>query len=197
MIQIDDSAQRYFGQLIAQQGEGILGVLLRVEGAGTPSAECKLEFCERSDLAGTEWIVECEGFSLYVDADAVAHLEGASIAFERQATGGQLTIRAPNLKGRVPGADASLVDRIRYVLDSEINPGLAAHGGRVQLEAVEADGTAVLRFGGGCHGCGMVDVTLRDGIERTLRERVPEITGVRDATDHSTGRTPYMRRQAR
>ena len=60
-----------------------------------------------------------------------------------------------------------------------------------------ADGTLVLRFGGGCHGCGMVDVTLRDGIEKTLKARIPEVTGVRDATDHATGDAPYVRRATR
>ena len=110
--------------------------------------------------------------------------------------GGQLTIKAPKLKGQVPGADSSLVERVRYVLDSEINPGLASHKGHVQLVAVESDGVVVLRFGGGCHGCGMVDVTLRDGIERTLKERVPEVTAIRDATDHTTGTTPYYKRGA-
>ncbi len=81
------------------------------------------------------------------------------------------------------------------MIDSEVNPSLAAHGGRVSLVSIESDGVVVLRFGGGCHGCGMVDVTLRDGIERTLRQRFAEITGVRDATDHSCGTNPYVRRE--
>ncbi|MFN7553197.1 MAG: NifU family protein, partial [Pseudomonadota bacterium] len=116
--------------------------------------------------------------------------------YQRNATGGQLTIRAPQIKGRAPAAEAGAIERIQHVLESEINPGLASHGGRVSLVSLEADGIAVLRFGGGCHGCGMVDVTLREGIETTLRARVPEVTGVRDATDHSSGANPYLRRQA-
>ena len=77
----------------------------------------------------------------------------------------------------------------------EINPQIASHGGRVSLEEIAGDGIVVLRFGGGCHGCGMADVTLKQGIEKTLRSRLPEITEVRDATDHASGHNPYYRGQ--
>jgi Fe/S biogenesis protein NfuA len=196
MISIGEDAQAHFQRLLAQQAIEDLGVRVRVVHPGTPKADCQLEFCEPSDLRGDEWVVECEGFNLYVEAEGAKFLEGATIDFQKSATGGQLTIKAPHIKGHEPGAQATVIERIRYLLDAEINPGLASHGGRVSLSSLEADGTAVLQFGGGCHGCGMVDVTLRGGIERTLRERIPEITGVRDATDHSTGTDPYMRKNA-
>ena len=93
-------------------------------------------------------------------------------------------------------ADASVVERVRHVIESEINPQLASHGGRVSLREITADGVVELQFGGGCHGCGMVDKTLRGGVEKTLKARVPEVTGVADATDHDSGSTPYYRRQA-
>ncbi len=195
MITIEPSAQDYFKRLIAQQEADDLGIRLSAVKPGTPAADCRLEFCEPADLTGDEWVVECDGFDLYVAADSVDWLDAARIEFQRDETGGQLTIKAPKLKGQVPGAESSLIERVRYVLDSEINPGLASHKGHVQLVAVEADGVVVLRFGGGCHGCGMVDVTLRDGIERTLKERVPEVTAIKDATDHTTGATPYYKQK--
>jgi len=65
-----------------------------------------------------------------------------------------------------------------------VNPGLAAHGGQVSLEDI-VDNVAVLQFGGGCQGCGMVDVTLKEGVEKTLMSRIPELSGVRDVTDHT------------
>jgi Fe/S biogenesis protein NfuA len=194
MVMIGPEAQAHFRRLLEQQGVAGMGVRLKVVRPGTAQADCQLEFCEPGDLAGDEWIVECEGFNLYVEAASTTWLDGASIEYQRNPTGGQLTIRAPHIKGRVPAADAGAIERIQYVLESEINPGLASHGGRVSLVSLEADGIAVLRFGGGCHGCGMVDVTLREGIEKTLRTRVPEVTGVRDATDHASGENPYMRR---
>jgi Fe/S biogenesis protein NfuA len=120
-------------------------------------------------------------------------LDAAEIDYQTNTTGGQLTVRAPKLKGVEPGADASLVERVRYLIDSEINPQIASHGGRVSLVEIDADGAVYLQFGGGCHGCGMADVTLKQGIETTLRSRLPEITAVRDVTDHKTGSTPYYK----
>jgi Fe/S biogenesis protein NfuA len=191
MIEITERAQDHFCKLVDQQDTDDLGIRLRVEQGGTPAANCALEFCEPGDLDGGEWLIECNGFVLYVDGAAVKWLEGASIDFEPNATGGLLNIRAPGIKGEVPGTEAGLVERVRYVLEAVINPQVASHGGRVSLLEVTADGVVVLQFGGGCHGCGMVDVTLRDGIEKTLRQHVPEISQVRDATDHSSGDNPY------
>lgn len=197
MISIGPAAQAHFKRLIEQQDLPGMGVRLRVLKAGTPSADCDLQFCEPADLEGDELAIECEGFDFFLDAASVPFLDGAEIDYQATATGGQLTIRAPKIKGIAPNEDASLIERVRYVIDTEINPGLASHGGRVSVVSFEADGTLVLRFGGGCHGCGMVDVTLRDGIERTLKQRIPEVTGVRDATDHATGENPYVRRATR
>lgn len=195
MINISERAQKHFHKLIEQQGIPDLGIRLRAVKAGTPAADCQLEFCEPADLAGDEWMIECIGFNLYVEAASAPFLDAAEIDFETNATGGQLTIRAPRIKGDVPGEGASLVERVRYVIETEINPRVASHGGRVSLEEITADGVVLLRFGGGCHGCGMADVTLKHGVEKTLRDRIPEITAVRDATDHATGDKPYFSRE--
>lgn len=194
MIDISESAQAYFRRLLQSQGGDAVGIRVSAVHPGTPKADARLEFCESGDLLGDEWSLECEGFTLYVDAPSVRFLDGAQMDYVSQATGGQLTIRAPRIKGETPGAEASVVERVQYLLDSEINPMLAAHKGQVSLEEVTADGVVRLRFGGGCHGCGMVDVTLKQGIEKTMRERIPEITAIRDATDHATGTAPYIAR---
>ncbi|MHC1479752.1 NfuA family Fe-S biogenesis protein [Frateuria aurantia] len=191
MIEISERAQAHFLRLLQQQHIDDLGIRISATAAGTPEANCELSFCEPSELDGNEWSLDCEGFTLYVDGAAAPWLEGASIDFEPQATGGVLNIRAPRIKGEVPGEDAGMIARVQYVLDAEVNPQIAAHGGRVSLVEVTADGVVWLRFGGGCHGCGMADVTLKQGIETTLKSRVPQITAVRDATDHSTGDQPY------
>jgi Fe/S biogenesis protein NfuA len=194
MINISDSAQDHFRQLLQHQGADAVGIRLSAVRAGTPGADARLEFCEDVDLAGDEWALDCKGFTLYIEAASVPYFDGADIDYAKNATGGQLNIRAPKIKGEVPSEDASIVERVRYVLDSEINPQIASHGGRVALEEITADGEVLLRFGGGCHGCGNADITLKQGIEKTLRARVPEITAVRDATDHSTGSAPYIPR---
>jgi Fe/S biogenesis protein NfuA len=77
------------------------------------------------------------------------------------------------------------------LLETEINPSLASHGGRVTLVEVTEKMEVVLQFGGGCQGCGMADVTLKQGIEQTLTRNIPEITAVLDSTDHQSGQNPY------
>lgn len=196
MIQISESAQTHFRRLIEREAVAGLGVRLSAVHPGTPRADVRLEFAEPGDLAGDEWAIDCDGFTLWLDASSVGHLDGAEIDYETRATGGQLQIRAPRIKGVAPGDSASLVERVRHVVEHEINPQLASHRGHVTLEEVTADGVVYLRFGGGCHGCGMADVTLKQGIEKTLIEKVPGVTAVRDATDHETGAAPYIPRDS-
>lgn len=194
MINISESAQTYFLKLIEREALPGLGVRLSAVHPGTAKADVRLEFAEPGDLAGDEWAIDCEGFTLWLEAASVTYLDGAEIDYATQATGGQLQIRAPKIKGEVPADSASLVERVRWLVEHEINPQLAQHRGNVSVEEVTAEGVVLLRFGGGCHGCGMADVTLKQGIEKTLLEKVPGVTAVRDATDHATGDAPYIRR---
>lgn len=194
MINLSEGAQAYFLRLLQSQGGDAVGIRLSAVNPGTPRADARLEFCDHGDLIGDEWAIDCQGFTLYVDAPSAPWLEGAEIDFTSNATGGQLTIRAPRIKGEAPSDGAGLVERVRWLIDSEINPQLASHKGRVELDSIDAEGVVYLRFGGGCHGCGMADVTLKQGIEKTMMGRIPEVTAVRDATDHSTGSAPYIAR---
>ena len=196
MIEISESAQAHFRKLIEREDMPGLGVRLAAEQPGTAAANVRLEFAGPDDLKGDEWAIDCAAFTLWIDAASVRWLDGAFIDYERTPAGGQLQIRAPRIKGVEPDASASLVERVHWLIEHEINPQLAMHRGNVALEEVTADGVVVLRFGGGCHGCGMVDVTLRNGIEKTLLAKVPGVTAVRDATDHDTGQAPYVPRDA-
>ncbi len=195
MIHISDSAQSHFLKLIQREALPGLGVRLTAVSPGTAKADVRLEFAEPADLHGDEWAVDCEGFTVWLDAASVSYLDGAQIDYETKGTGGQLQIRAPKIKGQAPAESASLVERVHYLVEHEINPQLAQHRGHVEVQEVTADGVVMLRFGGGCHGCGMADVTLKQGIEKTLMEKVPGVTAVRDATDHDTGQAPYMPRE--
>jgi Fe/S biogenesis protein NfuA len=194
MIQISESAQTHFRRLIEREALPGLGVRLSALHPGTLRADVRLEFAEPGDLQGDEWAMDCEGFTLWLDASSVTFLDGAEIDYTQQQTGGQLQIRAPKIKGVVPGEAASLVERVRWVVEHEVNPQLAQHKGHVSVQEVTADGVVILNFGGGCHGCGMADVTLKQGIEKTLLEKVPGVIAVRDATDHASGAAPYIAR---
>jgi Fe-S cluster biogenesis protein NfuA len=88
-------------------------------------------------------------------------------------------------------SDDALYERVAQVFEEQVNPMVARHGGRVELIDVQ-DAVVMLRMGGGCQGCGMADVTLRQGIEGMLGQLVPEVRGIVDITDHTTGSNPYF-----
>ena len=194
MITITQTAQNYFAHLIGQQEEADLALRISVSHAGTPGASCDLQFCPAGHSQPDDRVVEFEGFRMYVACASEAWLEKAEIDFEEDATGGQLTIKAPGIKGSEPPAGSALEERVNWLLETEVNPALASHGGRVKLVEITGKNEVVLQFGGGCHGCGMADVTLKQGIEKTLLEKVPGVTAVRDATDHDSGDAPYISR---
>lgn len=191
MIAISDSAQQYFSHLISQQDEEGLGLRISVNHPGTPGASCDLQFSPEGQRQDDDRVVEFQDFNLYVAAASAEWLADAEIDFEEDATGGQLTIKAPGIKGSEPGVDADVTDRVSWLLETEINPALASHGGRVALVEVTEKMEVVLQFGGGCQGCGMADVTMKQGIEQTLTRHIPEITAVVDVTDHLSGTNPY------
>lgn len=191
MIEISDTAARYFLHLIEQQDEEGMGLRISVDKPGTPHASCDLRFCPPGEEDPRDHKVSLAGFDFYIEPDSLSWLDDAEIDFQEEAVGGQLTIKAPGIKGHAPGEDAPLGERVEWVLNSEINPMLASHGGRVSLVEVTETRAVVLQFGGGCQGCGMADVTLKQGISRTLHERIPEIAEVVDLTDHQSGKNPY------
>lgn len=188
-IEITPSAQTYLQELLAkQQTEGI-GVRIFVENAGTPRAECCMAYSQPDEHNPEDLKLDYPTFTAYIDTPSLPYLEDAVIDYNKDRFGGQLTFRAPNSKVPKLGENASLEERINYVLSAEINPGLASHGGNVQLvDLIEEAGvgiTAVLKFGGGCQGCSAVDMTLKQGVEVTLKQQIPELTQVIDETDHS------------
>lgn len=196
-ITITPSAQEYLAELLAKQETPGIGVRIFVEHPGTPRAECCMAYNQPGEEDEADLKMPFEAFTAYIEASSVPYLEDAVIDYNKDRFGGQLTFRAPNSKVPKVGADASVEERINYVLQSEINPSLAAHGGDVQLlELIEEEGvglTAVLKFGGGCQGCSAVDMTLRQGVEVQLKQQIPELTQVVDDTDHSQTANAYYK----
>src|SRR5688500_3051199 len=149
MIQITESAQTHFRKLIEREEIAGLGVKLAAVNPGTAHADVRLEFAESADLQGDEWAIDCEGFTLWLDAASAPFLDGALIDYEHKTTGGQLQIRAPKIKGEVPSESASLVERVRWVVEHEIKPYLTHHRCNVDVQEVIGEVVVDLRFGGG------------------------------------------------
>ncbi|MFK7831471.1 MAG: Fe-S biogenesis protein NfuA [Congregibacter sp.] len=184
MLTITESAQEYLAELLAKQ-EDALGVRVFINQPGTPRAETCIAYCREGDLQEDDVKHPFEKVTAWFDARSVPFLEDALVDYAKDRMGGQLTIKAPNAKMPRVDDDSPVEDRINYLLYNEVNPSLAAHGGEVSLIKVTEDHFAVLQFGGGCQGCSAVDVTLKDGVEKTLMEQIPQLKGVRDMTDHT------------
>lgn len=196
-LMITPSAQEYLKDLLAKQNTPGIGVRVFVESAGTARAECCMAYSTPEDVVLTDYQQPYADFTAYVDAPSIPYLKDAVIDYNKDRFGGQLTFKAPNSKVPRVGPDASIEERIAYVLQAEINPGLAGHGGNCSLVEVYDDAehglTAVLQFGGGCQGCSAIDVTLKQGVETTLQSHIPELARVVDKTDHTQNESAYMK----
>lgn len=191
MITISEEAQAHFVKLLDKQQSGT-NIRVFVVSPGTSSAECGVSYCPPDAVEDNDIRLNFNGFDAVVDEESAPFLEEAEIDFVTDQMGSQLTLKAPNAKARKVADDAPLVERVNYLIQSEINPQLASHGGQVMLTEITEDGYAVLQFGGGCNGCSMVDVTLKNGIEKQMLEQFAgELTGVRDATEHEAGEHSY------
>lgn len=191
MISISETAQVHFKKLLENQAENT-NIRVFVVNPGTPGAECGVSYCPPDAVEESDVQLSFNGFSAVVDQESAPYLEEAEIDFVTDQMGSQLTLKAPNAKARKVSEDAPLAERVEYIITSEINPQLANHGGQVMLMEITEEGVAILQFGGGCNGCSMVDVTLKDGIEKQLLEQFPnELTGVKDVTEHQAGEHSY------
>lgn len=191
MITISESAQAHFVKLLEKQNERT-NIRVFVVNPGTPSAECGVSYCPVDAVEDTDVTLPFNGFDAVVDQESAPFLEEAEIDFVTDQMGSQLTLKAPNAKARKVESDAPLSERVSYMIEAEINPQLASHGGKVMLVEITERGEAILQFGGGCNGCSMVDVTLKDGIEKQMLEQFSgELTAVKDATEHQAGEHSY------
>ena len=190
-IKVTPSAVDYLVELLQKQEDEVMGLRLFVNDGGTPMAETCIAWCREEEIDADAPFIAFPDFNLWLDPLNAKYLEEAEVDYSSDAMGGQLTVRAPNSRMAQITEDSTLEERINYILYNEINPALASHGGMVTLEEIVQDSIAVLRFGGGCQGCGMVDVTLKQGVEKTLLEQLPQLAEVRDVTDHSMRENAY------
>jgi Fe/S biogenesis protein NfuA len=193
MINITESAQEYLSELLRKQDCEGIAVRVFILDAGTPKAETCISFCRPGENQESDELRTYSEFNTYIEQRSIPYLKDAVVDYSKDAMGGQLTIKAPNSRLPQIQDDSPIEDRVNYVLYNEINPSLAAHGGVVTLEEIFEGTVAVLKFGGGCQGCGMVDLTLKEGVEKTLLEQVPKLTEVRDITDHTKRDNAYFK----
>lgn len=185
MITITDGARKKVLELLEAEKQEGQGVRLGIRGRGAAGFQYELRFDLESNTKPDDRIIDAGGIKLFVDERSAPDLEGVTIDYVDDLQGSGFKIDNPNAVWSNPRALA-----VQEVLDQQINPNVANHGGFVSLLDVKDD-IAYIALGGGCQGCGMADVTLKQGIEVAIREAVPEIRQVVDSTDHAGGTNPY------
>ncbi len=186
MLSISPKAREMLDQF-AEQADESNEMLLRVEivGRGPNGFQYDLQFVSSDDRKDDDVELELEEMSVLVAARSVQYLEGATIDYKETLMGGGFSFDNPN-----PLWVDELSKAVAEIIASEVNPVVASHGGHVDLIGVDS-GKAIIAFGGGCQGCGMVDVTLKQGVEVMIKDSVPGISEVVDATDHTAGTNPF------
>ena len=198
IVEISDGAREKILEL--RDGEGIpdLHLGLRITGVGPQGFVYETAFLRKDDLTSTDLVEDHGGLPVAIAVDSVENLRGAVLDLSGDGAGPGLVMRNPNVPTpSLPGGELGDLEltgtpeeKVRTLLDERINPAIAAHGGVAHLVAVEGS-VAQLELGGGCQGCGLAAVTLRQGIERAILDGVPEIDEVIDVTDHSLGTNPF------
>jgi len=190
MIKFTDRARERVLAFIEQEASPV-ALRVAVKATSPLAPEYELSLVDEWDEQPEDTVVDADGFKVYVDAESAGMLEGATVDWVESVHGGGFNVENPNIKpigSEAPSGE--LAQRVAQVIEARINPAVASHGGRVSLVDVR-DKTVFVELQGGCQGCGMARVTLKQGIERLIKEMIPEVADVIDITDHTLGRNPY------
>jgi len=202
VLAITPEARATVLEVLANESESdTLALWLEVSGEAGGAYTYDMYFQALADAGSGDVVQSDDVLPVVVPSTSVDRLQGATLDFVTDASGeGGLVIVNPNTPtaptlaglGSIPEVDMSdpFAQRVVAVLEQQVNPSIASHGGRADLVAVE-DASVYLRLSGGCQGCGMAKATLSQGIEVILREAIPEIANVVDVTDHADGTNPY------
>jgi len=168
-------------------------VALRIETSGSRvSPKFDLTLVGASELAEDEVMLDGGGFAVFVKEADSELLEDATVDFVERVNESGFEVRPAAKRTQPAGIPTGpIADRVRDVLETQVNPAIAAHGGMISLVDV-AETDVYVEMSGGCQGCALSRMTLRQGVERMLREAVPELTAVHDVTDHASGDNPYL-----
>ncbi|MCB1258204.1 MAG: NifU family protein [Microthrixaceae bacterium] len=194
VVLVTDAARAKVLELLAEEDDGTpLGLRIEVTGISGPEYKYDLSFESLNAVEPDDSVVDWLGLSVIVPAESVDKLQGAQLDLPSSGGAG-MVLRNPNRPDPLAGMDVELTgdvpERINILLAKVINPSLAQHGGFAELRAWE-EPRAYILMGGGCQGCAVSSITLRSGIERTLKDQIPEILEIVDVTDHASGTNPY------
>jgi Fe/S biogenesis protein NfuA len=203
LLQVSDGAKALV--LEARNSEpdaDALALWLEVTGVGLEGFTYDLYFQAMGDASPGDRVEDHDGLHVVVPEASIERLRSAVVDVAGDGDGAGMVVRNPNTPphpkpggglppGFTPDLSGEVAQRVVQILDHDVNPAIAAHGGHAELVTVD-EGTAYLRLSGGCQGCAMSRATLTQGIEVAIKEAVPEVLAVMDVTDHASGTDPYF-----
>jgi Fe/S biogenesis protein NfuA len=184
LLTVTEAARARLAEILAAKGQAGFAVRLRIKGRDTDNFIYEFRSVEEATRQPDDLVVDVGEFKLFVDPESAPHLEGAVIDFSGMDAGG-FKIDNPN-----PVWTDDTARRVAEVIATRINPAIAAHSGSITLVDVR-DNVAYIRMQGGCQGCGAAGITLRMGIEKEIKQQVPEIESLVDVTHHELGTNPF------
>jgi len=190
-IDISQKAQEHISNFLNASTEKFKGISIIIETKTERKANYSIQFIELSDTPAENISIDFENIPVLVSKEVIPYLEGTEVDLNDK---GELEAFNPSMS--ITEISGSVEEQIQHVLDEEVNPMVASHGGVVSLLEVK-DHNAYLEFGGGCQGCGMIDVTLKQGVEVMIKAQIPDIEAIYDVTDHAGGTNPYYQPSAK
>ncbi|WP_178919428.1 NfuA family Fe-S biogenesis protein [Buchnera aphidicola] len=186
MIKISDEAQNYFVSLLSKEPIGTQ-IRVFVVNPGMENAECRVAYCAEDEIDECDVKLEYHNFCIYINKSIIPFLKNSNIDLVVDKLSKQLTFKAPYARKNIMHKKHSIAEKIKNFLNSEINPQLSLHGGKVNLINISEDNIALIEFSGGCNGCSMIGITLKEMVEKKILSFFPEITKVIDQTQHLHG----------
>ena len=190
MLTITDLARKKIVDLIDKSPNPVKGLRIGATSVSPLKVDYRMAFIGEGQEHGDDAVIPFDGFDVYVESASGDNVREATVDYVEGLMGSGFKIERP--RNLPEGVDGTLLDRVQHVLDDKINPAVSGHGGRVSLIDLK-EKTVFLQLEGGCQGCGMADVTLKQGIEVMIKESVPEIEEIYDVTDHANGKNPYYK----
>jgi len=191
MLKISDMAKTKIKEAIDNYKKPVVGIKAIAQVRSPFQISYGLVFVDETNVNKDDKILKVGDIKLYIDSSQAEYFEGVTLDFEDGLAGsGFKFIDLPRVPKKYKG---TIAEKVVKVIDEEINPGIASHGGFVSLVDVKGN-DIMIQMGGGCQGCGMANVTLKDGIEVALKKAIPEIGGIYDVTDHAGGKNPFYQK---
>lgn len=190
-VEFTDLAKDTVLRFMDMQGDEKLAVRVQVASPSPLDPRYEISIIDLDDRTDDDVSFDASGFEIVMQSESVKLLDGATIDWVETLNESGFKVQNPNLApiGSKP-LEGPMADRVKQAIEQFVNPGVAQHGGHVTLVEVR-ENIVYIQMGGGCQGCGMASVTLSQGIERILRDQVPEIEGIEDVTNHQGGENPY------